>query len=246
MKKILLVDDSPEFLRMLSRMVDLLGYNTVTVEDGNQALDKLVDSGAGGFDCVITDVEMPVMSGGELLWNIRRINYDLPVIGMSSSSENRCFLMSQGAWLFFDKITLTMELGRVISEVLKKSAWYRKQRHFPRFHLSGDLLITDSYTTVRAQLCNISKGGMMFEVDKRDRVGDEFSAELCVNGMEIVIERLTKAWESPNDDRMLTGSRIDKIDPFASARLERSLKMLPVSSAGKFSPEILRDPGLFD
>lgn len=223
MKKILLVDDSPEFLRILSRMVELLGYKPVMANHGGEALDKLRERVPEDFDCVLTDIEMPVMNGWELLRNVRRINYDLPVIGMSSSGEYRCFLMSRGAWLFFDKTTLIMELGRGISEVLKKSEWYRKQRRFPRIHLSGELLIADSRSTVRAQLCNISKGGIMFEVDKRDRIGNEFSAELCVNGVEIAIEKLTKAWESPNDDRILTGSRISKIDPIAATGLERCL-----------------------
>ena len=229
MKKILIVDDSPEFSRMLSRMVELLGYQAVTVENGENALEKLAECVSGDFDCVITDVDMPVMSGGELLRNIRRIDYDLPVIGMSSNSENRWFLMSRGAWLFFDKTTLIRKLGSGISSVLSQSEWYRKQRRFPRFHIAGELLITDSRSTVRARLCNVSKGGMMFEVAQRDRLRDEFSAELRLNDMEITIEKLTKAWESPNDDRMLTGSRIGKIDPATTAQLERSFKKLPVS-----------------
>ena len=228
MKKILLVDDSPEFLRMLSMMVELLGYKAVTVENGNQALEKLADSVSGDFDCVITDVEMPVMNGWELLRNIRRINYDLPVIGMSNSGEYRCFLLSRGVWLFFDKSTLIMELGEGISAVLKKSEWHRRQRRFPRIHLDGELLITDSRSTVRAKLCNISKGGMMFEVDRGDRIGDEFSAELCVNGVDIVIEKLSKAWESPNDDRVLTGCRIGKIDHAAATLWERACHEFPV------------------
>jgi len=42
--------------------------------------------------------------------------------------------------------------------------------------------------------------------------------------MEITIEKLTKVWESPDDDRVLTGSRISKINPVAAAGLERYLR----------------------
>jgi len=223
-EKILIVDDSPEFLRMLRRMTELLGYKPVTVENGYQALEKLGDRVPGEFDCVITDFDMPVMDGGELMRNIRRIDNDLPVIGMSSNSENRRLLMSRGAWMFFDKITLIKKLGPGISEVMKKSEWYRKQRNFPRIHLAGELLITDSLSTVHAQICNVSKGGMMFEVNGRDKIEDEFFAELRLNEMEITIEKLTKVWESPDDDRVLTGSRISKINPVAAAGLERYLR----------------------
>ena len=119
MKKILIVDDSPGFLRMLSRRVELLGYKTVMVENGKQAQEKLEDRVPGEFDCVITDFDMPVMNGGELLRNIRRIDDDLPVIGMSGSSENRRLLMSRGAWMFLEKITLIKKLGPGINEALK-------------------------------------------------------------------------------------------------------------------------------
>jgi len=223
MKKILLVDDSPEFLRMLSRLTELLGYKPVPVENGKQALEKLGEQVPEDFDCVITDVDMPVMDGGELMRNIRRIDYDLPVIGMSGNSEKRCFLMSRGAWMFFDKMSLIKELGSGISEVMNKSEWYRKQRSFPRFHIVGELIITDSRATVHAHLCNVSQGGIMFEIDRGYRIEDEFSAELRLNEMEITIEKLTKAWEKPDDDRILTGSRISKINPVAAAGLERCL-----------------------
>lgn len=226
MKKILIVDDSPEFLRVLGRMVELLGYKPVMVENGDQALEKLGERVPGVFDCVITDVEMPVMNGLELLRNIRRINYDLPVIGMSGNGEYRCFLMSQGTWLFFDKTSLIKKLGWGISTVFKKADWYKRQRSSPRIYLRGEALITDSHPTVQARLCNISKRGMMFEVDKRDRIEKEFSAELRVNGVKITIERLSKVWESPNQDKVLTGSRISKIDPPDAAKLERCLKNL--------------------
>ncbi len=63
MKKILLVDDEPHVLKVLKHFLDKNGYAVTMVNNGLQALDEIASSQP---DVVITDVQMPKMTGQEL------------------------------------------------------------------------------------------------------------------------------------------------------------------------------------
>ena len=67
-RKILVVDDEPEQLRLLQMVLDKAGYQTVTARDGREALKRMA---ADIPDVVITDLLMPHMNGLELLETVR-------------------------------------------------------------------------------------------------------------------------------------------------------------------------------
>jgi len=64
MKKVLVVDDSPEVAEALSRTLRLSGYDVDTYIDSEKALKGLL---AKDYDCVVSDGEMPVLSGPALM-----------------------------------------------------------------------------------------------------------------------------------------------------------------------------------
>ncbi len=67
--KILIVDDFSTMRRIIKNLLRDLGFNnTEEADDGNTALPMLKK---GGFDFLITDWNMPGMSGIELLRNVR-------------------------------------------------------------------------------------------------------------------------------------------------------------------------------
>ena len=67
--KVLIVDDFATSRKVLVITLEQLGFDNIEeVSDGNSALVKLKSS---FFDLVITDMEMPKMSGLELLQKIR-------------------------------------------------------------------------------------------------------------------------------------------------------------------------------
>lgn len=67
--KILVVDDMSTMRRIVKNVLKQLGYNNVEeAENGQDALEKLK---AGGFGFVISDWNMPVMTGIDLLRAIR-------------------------------------------------------------------------------------------------------------------------------------------------------------------------------
>ncbi|MEW6269751.1 MAG: sigma-54 dependent transcriptional regulator [Thermodesulfobacteriota bacterium] len=66
--RILLVEDEPNMVRTLSRILERAGYAVATAGNGREALDQL---GADAFDVVITDLNMPVMDGMTFLRSIQ-------------------------------------------------------------------------------------------------------------------------------------------------------------------------------
>lgn len=83
--KVLLVDDSGTMRTIQKRCLVKLGVeDVVEAEDGVQALALF---GAGGFDVVLTDWNMPNMDGLTLLKEIRQQNREIPVIMITTEAE---------------------------------------------------------------------------------------------------------------------------------------------------------------
>lgn len=74
----LVIDDDPVALLVTRRVLEHRGSMTVTTATGpHAALDLL---GTAAFDVVVTDVQMPEMSGLELLDQLRLLRPGLPVV----------------------------------------------------------------------------------------------------------------------------------------------------------------------
>src|SRR5512144_551963 len=81
---VLLVDDSPFFLNMLTPVLQAAGYVVTTAASARDALALLGEGQA--FDVAITDIEMPDMDGFQFAESVRgdpRIG-NLPIIALSS------------------------------------------------------------------------------------------------------------------------------------------------------------------
>lgn len=67
-KRILVVEDDPDVLRMVARLLHSLG-TVVTATDGVEAVEKLREDSR--FDLVVTDLMMPRMDGLELAGRLK-------------------------------------------------------------------------------------------------------------------------------------------------------------------------------
>jgi len=67
--KALIVDDAKVVRVALGRMMSQLGYEAVTAEDGQQALDAMAEH--PDMDVVMLDWNMPVMNGYDFLVTMR-------------------------------------------------------------------------------------------------------------------------------------------------------------------------------
>ena len=83
------IDDSRAARKMVSRMMNQLGFDVVAAEHGQDALDQLDESQPP--DAVIVDWNMPVMDGVEFARAFRKIDAfkTVPVLMISSEADPR-------------------------------------------------------------------------------------------------------------------------------------------------------------
>jgi two-component system, chemotaxis family, chemotaxis protein CheY len=86
-KTVLVVDDSTTMVMSLKTTLSLNGFRAETACNGREALDKL----KGGLkpDLILTDINMPVMTGFELIRNVRAMPglKFIPILTLTTESE---------------------------------------------------------------------------------------------------------------------------------------------------------------
>jgi len=82
---VLVVDDDEDLRELVCSSLEADGYAVQAANDGNDALDRLSNSELP--DLVLLDLEMPIMSGWELIRRLRAIDRcsALPVLVMSGA-----------------------------------------------------------------------------------------------------------------------------------------------------------------
>ncbi|SHI47525.1 chemosensory pili system protein ChpA (sensor histidine kinase/response regulator) [Malonomonas rubra DSM 5091] len=94
---VLVVDDSLSVRKFASLMLKANGFSVITAVNGQDALEKL-DEGENVFS-IITDLEMPIMHGYELLRELQNRGIDIPVAVLTSRAgeQHRQEALSLGA-----------------------------------------------------------------------------------------------------------------------------------------------------
>jgi YesN/AraC family two-component response regulator len=83
--KILFVEDEVDLVTIISDTLTKLKANFETAQNGQIALDKFKEH--NDFELIVTDINMPVMNGLDLIKHVRELNSDIPVIIMSAHTE---------------------------------------------------------------------------------------------------------------------------------------------------------------
>ena len=87
-RKILIVDDEPDFLEIMSARLRANDYEVITASDGEEALKHVNDDKP---DAVLLDILMPGIDGLEVLKRIRKTDVSLPVYIVTAFSTNERF-----------------------------------------------------------------------------------------------------------------------------------------------------------
>ena len=124
-QRILIVDDQALFLRMLAQLLKGCGYAADEASNAFEALELFMQK---PYPVVITDIDMPGMSGIQLVQTLKQINENTEIVVMNNyaSPESALAAMRAGAYdylikPFRDVAGIRNTIGRAIEKVqLKK------------------------------------------------------------------------------------------------------------------------------
>jgi len=121
MKTILVVDDEPNYLIIMSELLGEEGFETITTDNGRQAME-IAES--ADIDLVLTDMQMPGMDGFSLLKSIKSSKPNLPVIMITAYGEveKAVRAMQNGAFNYITKPFNNDELVASIKKALEHCA----------------------------------------------------------------------------------------------------------------------------
>jgi DNA-binding NtrC family response regulator len=120
-KRILVVDDQESMREMLSDLLDVMGHLPQAVEGGPQALQVLEE---GGIDLVITDLNMPVMDGVELMREIKSRVPWMPVVVITGygTFHTERQVLSHGADGYIPKPCTIQRVRETVNAALGEAA----------------------------------------------------------------------------------------------------------------------------
>ena len=112
-KRILLVDDEEGIQLLYREEFEDEGYEVISAYSGDEAMEKYKENPP---DLVILDINMPGMSGIEVLRRMKEINPDLPVILSSAYQE---YKQDFGSWASEEYIVKSANMDELKQAVRK-------------------------------------------------------------------------------------------------------------------------------
>lgn len=124
-EKILIVDDEPDMLKLLSMTIQRKTPYQVTIT--NNPLEALELAKKGGFDIVISDLKMPGLDGLELLDAVKSLDPDTPVILITAygTIESASEAMEKGG---FDFITKPFRIEQILFTIDRAMKWLKLRK----------------------------------------------------------------------------------------------------------------------
>ncbi|MDA8172486.1 MAG: sigma-54 dependent transcriptional regulator [Nitrospiraceae bacterium] len=115
---VLIVDDEPNAVKVLSAMLSSDGYNIFKSYDARKALDIIRDE---PMDAIITDLRMPEIDGMQLFEYVKQNHPDIPVIFLTAygTVESAVHSITKGAYYYFIKPPDYTKLRGVLSKAVR-------------------------------------------------------------------------------------------------------------------------------
>jgi DNA-binding NtrC family response regulator len=129
----LIVEDSDDMRDLMKLQLEEVGYETLAAADGRAAL-KYIENDHEVIDLVITDVQMPEVTGHEILAAVRARRGETPVIVITAfgSVEQAVGMVKAGAFQYMTKPFNKEKLLGLVAKALEHSAPRREQARLRR------------------------------------------------------------------------------------------------------------------
>lgn len=128
--KILIADDDPLVREAIHKILEMFGYDAVTVTNGQEVLDTVDHT----FSTIILDIHMPRMDGFQALAKLNELGYDdIPVLFLtgSGSMDHAVKAINLGAYDFLTKPINDLDLFSVkIKRAIEKRMYVLMSKAF--------------------------------------------------------------------------------------------------------------------
>lgn len=150
-KHILIVDDEDQILRSIAVALQLEGYQVSTAKNGFDALELLI-SPDKQIDMVVTDIQMPVMTGIQMIDELEKNKISIPILVMTGFGTKDMVIefLQKGVKDYIDKPfepeEIKNRIERFFQKVQKKMIedspdWSQAERFFVKKINNGICLI---------------------------------------------------------------------------------------------------------
>ncbi len=131
--RVLIAEDNGDMSDLLQEVMEDAGYDTIVAVNGRQALSH-IEKESKVIDLVISDVQMPEMTGDQLLAKVRECRPETPVIVITAfgSVEQAVEMVKAGAYQYLTKPFENREILRLVEEALEGSEAQREQARLRR------------------------------------------------------------------------------------------------------------------
>jgi PAS domain S-box-containing protein len=242
--RVLHVDDEPSFLELTAKF--LLREDTrfeITTETSPEAgLDRLdVDS----FDCIVSDYQMPAMTGIEFLEAVRKSHSSLPFILFTGEGSETVAsdAISAGATDYLQKQTGTEQYQLLANRILNAVESYQTQHELKQYQLLVETVGDPMYILDADGLITLANEALaeMLGYDRHTVIGMHASEFLVDAGYQDGTARLTAILDDSTADWSTYEVRIKATD---GTEVPTEINIAPVTTAaGTFegSVGVVRD-----
>ena len=153
MKRILVVDDERQIIRMLRASLQSSGYEVLTANNGVEAVERFE---SGRPDLIITDLAMPEMNGLELTQAVRRVDRTpIIVLSVRDTDAMKVKALDEGADDYLTKPFSVPELLARIRAQFRRTATEEPTQ--TRFEIGDFVIDADAHTvSVRDQALHLT------------------------------------------------------------------------------------------
>ena len=117
--KVLIVDDAPDTLEIIEKLLNFEGYDVITATTGEEGVKKVKEENP---DVVLMDINLPGIDGTEALRRVRKINPLQCVVMLTAYAtlDNAILALKEGASDFIKKPFENEHLIHIVNQSLEK------------------------------------------------------------------------------------------------------------------------------
>ena len=116
LETILVVDDNEAVCRVVVAVLRQADFHVLFANNGANALE-LASQTVGRIDLLLSDVDMPFMSGPDLGQTLKKTRPDIHVMLMSGGADGNLLVLNYG-WAFIEKPFVSKKLVEMVTDVL--------------------------------------------------------------------------------------------------------------------------------